>query len=119
MGKKFVKDDPRINRKGAPKTSPEIKAVRKITLEYYTKLISKYLYSNPDEMKEAFKNPKTPALELAVIAIIRDSIRHGKIDKLEALLSRLLGKLESTVNIKGELNHNTIMEYIRGKDVKK
>lgn len=108
----FVKGDPRCNYKGAPKTSPEVKALKKLTLEEYIKLINKYLSITTEEMKVIAQDPKTTVLELAIISILKRCVETGNVTNLEIVLSRLIGKPENVLNIRGQLNHQSIAEYI-------
>lgn len=111
----FVKGDPRCNYKGAPRTSNAVKALKKLTLEQYIKLINKYLAITITEMKLIAENPKTSILELAIIAIFKRCIETGSVATLEIVLSRLIGKPENVLSIRGQMNHQSIAEYINEK----
>jgi len=78
--------------------------MKRMTADQYILLVSKCLGLPADELKALFKNPKTPALDLAVISAITGAIKKQDPTKLEVLLQRVIGKVKDVVEIQGDLD---------------
>ena len=106
--------DPRRNYAGRPKMCANINEIRKIKLDDFVVTIDKYLKYTAKELSAAMKHPDTPALDLMVLGIIRDSIKRGDGVRMELLLTRLVGPVKKEISIEGDVNYYpALVEKIR------
>ena len=78
---------------GRPKIPDALRGIASLTQTEVTKLISKYARMTQEELKEALANPKSPALDLAIISVFAQSIKRGDFSRLSFLLDRAIGKV--------------------------
>ena len=103
QGKKFTKNDTRINKKGRPrKWITEIKD-QGYALSEITDAIQVLISLDVEQLQEIRNNPKSTVLEITISAAIIKSIQRGDLDSIETLITRVFGKprekLEADINI--------------------
>jgi hypothetical protein len=91
-GKKFEKNDPRINRNGRPR-----KFISKLKETGYTQseildAIQVLISFNSEELRGIKNNKDSTVLEQTIASAILLSIQKGDLNTLETLLTRVYGK---------------------------
>jgi hypothetical protein len=103
QGKKFVKGDPRINRKGRPRVFISKMKEQGYTLSEVQDAMQVLMSMSPEELMGIRNNPQATVLEVSIAAAIMKSIQKGDLFSLETLLTRVYGKprekLEADINI--------------------
>lgn len=75
------------------------KVVPKLTRGWFQTKLSRLLIMTPAELRDEFKNPKSSAVDLWIIRIIREGIESASIHRLEFLLEQLFGKISANLKI--------------------
>lgn len=103
QGKKFVKGDPRINRKGRPRVFISKMKEQGYTLSEVQDAMQVLMSMSPEELSEIRNNPQATVLEVSIASAIMTSIKKGDLFSLETLLTRVYGKpkekLEADINV--------------------
>jgi hypothetical protein len=84
--------------KGRPPVPPELKAARKMNRTELELLLTEMLQLSPLELKTRKDNPKS-MLELFVISIITQGINKGDHQRLDFLITQLLGRIKERLDI--------------------
>jgi hypothetical protein len=79
---------------GRTKLPDDIKQARKLNQIELERIVNRYLYLDRNELNERVKDPKTPMLEMMVASIIAQAAQKGDQQRLEFILSRLIGKVK-------------------------
>lgn len=95
----FKKGNKASKGKGRPPTSPEVRAIKKLTTSHYIEIANKYLYLNEAQLKARLKDKSLTALEKIVCKFVIQNIKSGSVSSLETLLQRLIGRVPAEVNI--------------------
>lgn len=82
---------------GRPKTSPEMKAARKLTREAFENISHKYLFLPVDQLREMVDSKRQNMEGMVVIEgmiarLMRDSIKAGNVQTVIFFLERLVSK---------------------------
>lgn len=93
--------------------TPELKKARKLTSKATVEILSKCIFMTRDEISTRLNEPETPGIELAILTVLANCIKHGDATRLNFLLDRLIGKV--TDKIEYQLPKPTVME-LRGQD---
>jgi hypothetical protein len=112
QGKKFVKGDPRINRKGRPRVFISKMKEQGYTLSEVQDAMQVLMSMSPEELTEIKTNPNATVLEVSIAAAIMKSIERGDLFSLETLLTRVYGKpkekIEADINV---TNHTIKLKF--------
>jgi hypothetical protein len=96
-GRDFAPGDPRAGRKPIPE---DVKAIRKLTILEFQRLINKYLWLSEEGLQVAMQDPACSMLEKLVASVIAKGISQGDPMRMEALVTRLVGKVTDKVEVK-------------------
>lgn len=77
---------------GRPRSSPELKAIRKLTKNTFEETANKFIFLTKAELSERLLDLTTPMLDHMVGKIIQEAVKHGDQSKLSFILDRLIGK---------------------------
>jgi len=75
----------------------ELRDIRGLNQLEVNRLISKYARMILVSLQEALTNPNTPVLELAIAKIFEQGIKHGDYTRLNFLLDRAIGKVQTII----------------------
>jgi hypothetical protein len=89
------------NPAGRTPLSPEIREIRRLNNENLPAILNKFLDMDREQLNEVAQNPKTPAMELILIKVITEAVKHGDHHRLGFLFDRILGKQADTLNVVG------------------
>ena len=92
------------NPKGRPRLPAHVKEARKLNKVKFEEILQKYVTHNLKGLKDALNDPDTPAIELAVVKILHESIKTGDQRRLEFILDRLIGKVKEEVKFEGQVH---------------
>jgi hypothetical protein len=106
-GKNFAKGHV-ANPKGGGALSPEIRAVRKITLEHIEEVADIILDGNIEKLKQLAANPETSVLKMWLAKAAAEGIRKGDLSSLETILSRVMGRPRNSVDVAMDPEKNKI-----------
>lgn len=95
--KPFVKGQPTINPSGRPPTPKDVREIRQMTVNEFTRITNKYLNMTKEQVITATKNPNLTAIEALVASVISKAIYGGDQMRLNALLDRLIGKVPDKI----------------------
>lgn len=112
-GKNIKKGEVR-NPTGRPRVPAYMKTANKLTKVRFQEILHKYCNHNLEDLKMAYINKKTPALDLVVIKVLIEAIRKGDEKKLGFLLDRMIGKVKEEIEVTGT-PHDELMSIIRAK----
>jgi Family of unknown function (DUF5681) len=79
--------------------NPNGKPPHIITRERLRDKVNQYFNSSLDVIEKRFNDPNTPAIDLAIIAILKRAIEGGEEQRFEALLNRSVGKVMEEVAV--------------------
>jgi len=100
----FVKGDPRINRKGAPKLSPIIKRIREIERHELTGKFSQLYNYNREKLKAVIDNPKSTMKEIIIASAIFTAAKSGEFSYIQPYIAYIFGLPKQPVEHSGEVN---------------
>lgn len=112
---RFKKGDPRTiaaAKKGGGWLPQHVKEARKFNAIQFEECLYKYMSLSKEELKQVWNDPKTSARDLAVIKILQKSINEGDYRALDFLLERTIGKVQSNINIKAEVEAKTFTDMV-------
>lgn len=87
------------NPNGRPKMPAELKKAKNMNKIKFMELLVKYLSFSLDELKAAKSDKSTTALDRIVISIILNAISKGDEKRLDFLMSRIIGKVKSDIDL--------------------
>lgn len=101
---------PKGNQYAKGRTMPiEQVEVRKLTRARLEAILHKYLDSKADDLKAILKTPgDLPMIELMVVSVMSKSASLGDQNRMDYLLSRLLGKVPDRVEFEDKTDQNEI-----------
>lgn len=100
-GKNFQKGHV-ANPKGGGALSPEVRAIRKITLEHIEEVADLILDNNLEKLKALASNPETSVLKVWIAKAAATGIQKGDLHSLDAILNRVLGKPKERHEVTGK-----------------
>ena len=86
---------------GRPKLPEEVKQMRRLSTEEYTRVANKLMYVPMSELLEIAKDPQTVALEAMLAKIMLTAFNKGDARRLTEIFNRLLGKPPEVVHVSG------------------
>lgn len=92
------------NPAGRAKLPAWMRESRSMNKEKFHGLLNEYIHRPATELVEIMKDPTTPTLELMVIKVVMEAIKHGDEKKLGFLLDRLIGKVREEVHVSGQMS---------------
>ena len=92
MGHKFFPGDPRIGRKKLPE---DLRAIRCRSKSEIKRLLNMYLDFPRDQLQKKHENPKTPAIEVYLSAMIMKGIRDADWRMFAFLMDRIVGPVQT------------------------
>jgi hypothetical protein len=108
QGKRFVKGDTRINRKGRPRKWISEMKDSGYTLSEITDAIQVLISLEPIKLEEIRNNPQSTVLEITIASAVLRSIERGELDSIETLITRVYGKPKQEVDAKIEITNHVI-----------
>lgn len=97
-GRRFSKEYQPENR-GRKKIPDEVRALRELTQETFSSVVSTYLLMPTRNVQLAKENSELTAVERLVVAIILEGIDKADPARLECLLQRAIGKVKEEIDI--------------------
>ena len=88
------------NPAGGPKLPPELKAIRALTADEITRLLSKFARMNKIELQAVISDPKSTMIELTIAAGLVKPLSSGNWINLQTLLDRTVGKVVDKMEVK-------------------
>ena len=83
-----------LNPNGRPKVPEHIKEARKMTQIKFADILYKHINSTHGELQDMMDNPETPALDMIVVKVLAEAIKHGDEKRLNFILDRTIGKVK-------------------------
>lgn len=96
------------NPNGRPIISPEIKALKTLTVKSYREIIQHVIDGNVEQLKEIVRDNTQPALKVAVAAAVITAIKKGDIATVEKILERVIGKVPDIVQFTGQVGNTDL-----------
>lgn len=93
IGKRFQKGQV-ANPLGGRAHNPEVKKIKKLTREELVDLGSLLLKVKQERLTDLVNDPETPGLKAWIASVAERGIKSGNMQTLDALLDRLIGKVE-------------------------
>lgn len=100
-GRNFAKGQV-SNPKGAGAVSPQVRAIRKITLEHIEEVADLILDGNLEKLKALASSPETSVLKVWIAKAAATGIQKGDLHSLDAILNRVLGKPKERHEVTGK-----------------
>lgn len=116
MGKRFQPGESG-NPNGRPPTTPEVKALRKITAQSLEEIGDLILSGNKAKLQEVANSQTEPAIRVIYAKAACNAMLKGDVTTLELILNRVVGKVKEKVDLSGEGFKIVIEDY--GKNEKK
>lgn len=91
----FTKGDPRC---GRPKTTPEAKALKRLTKAEMEEALHKYILLPINELQAVIEDRTLPVLDHWICRILLVGIKEGDDRRLTFMFDRLVGKVKDTVD---------------------
>jgi hypothetical protein len=85
---------------GQRKLPEDIKEARKLNQIELERIVNKYLWRDRASLKEAMNDPTTPMMELMVASIMAIAVQKGDQQRVEWIMSRLIGKVTDKLEVK-------------------
>lgn len=82
--------------------NPALKALRKLTVESYRKIVELVLTGNLQEVKAIAENPDSTLLEVGIASAFMTAVKKGDYHVIERIAERIIGKIPDEVKINGE-----------------
>jgi hypothetical protein len=101
-GRNFAKGNV-SNPKGGGAISPQVRALRKITLEHIEEVADVILDGNIEKLKLLASDPETSVLKVWIAKAAATGIQKGDLHSLTMILDRVLGKSTENVKTQGEI----------------
>lgn len=99
-GRNFAKGQV-SNPLGGAALSPQVRAIRKITLDHIEEVADLILDGNLQKLKDLAGNPDTSVLKVWLAKAAAEGIRKGDLHSLESILNRVLGKPKERHEVTG------------------
>jgi hypothetical protein len=77
----------------------DLQAARRMNKFEFERIANKYLYSTKKEIEQCLIDPSLSAVDIAVIKVIAEAIKHGDVKRLAFLFDRLIGKPKETIEL--------------------
>jgi|SRR5665213_88330 len=106
-GRSFASGN-KANPKGGGALSPEIRAIRKITLEHIEDVADLILDGNLEKLKALANSPDTSVLKVWIAKAAATGIQKGDLHSLAMILDRVLGKPKERVDVGIDPDNNAI-----------
>lgn len=90
------------NPQGARLHNPEIRLIKRMTLDQVVEIGSLVLDGNVAELKRIARDEKESVLKVMLAAVAARTITKGDPEALDALLDRLIGKVPNPVQLSGQ-----------------
>ena len=87
------------NPNGRPPMPKEVREAMNMNKILFAELLTKYLGKTLEELVETQKAKDTAALDRIVISVITNAIKKGDDKRLDFLMTRIIGKAESKIDI--------------------
>lgn len=113
-GKNFQKGQV-SNPLGGGAITPQVRAIRKITMEHIEEVGEIILDGNLTKLSELAKDPSTSVLKVWIAKAAAEGIRKGDLSSLEMILNRMIGKVRDKVDVSGEGFLIKILDYSQEK----
>jgi hypothetical protein len=100
------------NPEGGRRHNPIRKAIKKLTIEVYARVIETALTGNVDALKDIMNDPKSSVVEVGVATALVTAMQKGDAYVLEHFASRIVGKLPEIIRVdsNSEVNVNVKLD---------
>lgn len=88
---------------------------RGLTKEEYKFRILNILAMDVREIQDYLRDPDQCALDRWIASITLRGIKEGDPKRLDYFMNRIIGPIETNVKIQGQINHQSLQEYIEEK----
>lgn len=95
--------------------------LKKLTLDTYRDIIQMVVTGDVEALQQIIKDPKQPAIKVAVATSFAIAMKKGDFETVELILSRLIGKVPDVIRVHNtgsiattELNKKDDKERVRG-----
>ena len=99
-GKLFVKGNKAAKGKGRPKVPDDLKNANKLTNTILEAKIRMFLAMTTEQLKDLREDPNSQMIDLAICAIIAKAVSGSDQQRLDWVITRLLGKIPDKVESK-------------------
>lgn len=99
------------NPNGRPPTSPEVKALRKITTEALEEIGDLILSGNKPKLQDIAASLTEPAIRVIYAKAACNAMAKGDVTSLELILNRVVGKVKDKVDLSSDGFKVIIEEY--------
>lgn len=89
---------------GRPQLSPEARALKKLTLKRYRKVIKIALTGTYKDLKKFAEDETNSTVELGVARLLIRAINKGDTATFETFTGRIVGKIPDVIEISGEIS---------------
>lgn len=97
---RFTKGDPRINKGGKPRLTPEQKAIRDSYPSELAKILKEAQYLSIPDIVEKSKDPHLPVLYRGLYKTMQKYIETGDYQRyMEPIINRIIGKPKETYDV--------------------
>ncbi len=90
---------------GRPILPIDIKQARELNKESLERLLNRYIYMTPGEIGASLSNANTPYIDRIVAQILMQAAEKGDHQRLDFILTRLVGKVKEQVEVTGTTSH--------------
>lgn len=104
------------NPNGRPLLPEELKKAYKLTQKDVMEKLTKYLHKDMDEIEKIATSKSSLAMDAIVCKVIHEANKRGDEKRLDFLLNRIIGKVDNTVNLNGNLNTTQEIDYSKFSD---
>jgi hypothetical protein len=101
------------NKIGANAHSPEIKAIKKMTMKEIEEIGTMLLNENVEQLKIIMMDKDSPAIRTMIAAVVLKAISRGDAKAMNTILDRIVGKIKQHVEISDNRSlHSQVVDIL-------